>query len=88
MSEGKMQILVLGGGCQNCHNLEKNAREAVAQLGVEATIELSGDPAQYARYQLLYTPGLVINGKLVSAGRVPDVAETVTLLATAMAAGE
>jgi small redox-active disulfide protein 2 len=85
MSDGKMQIKVLGGGCENCHNLEKNARAAAEQLGVEATFELTGDRTEYARYGLLYTPGLVVNGKLVSAGRVPDVAEVVSLLATALA---
>jgi small redox-active disulfide protein 2 len=85
MSGGKMQIKVLGGGCENCHNLEKNARAAAEQLGVEATFELTGDRTEYARYGLLYTPGLVVNGKLVSAGRVPDVAEVVSLLATALA---
>ena len=85
MSDGKMQITVLGGGCENCHNLEKNARAAAVQLGIEAIVEHSGDHADYARYHLLYTPGLVVNGKLVSAGRVPDVAEVATLLATALA---
>jgi small redox-active disulfide protein 2 len=80
-----LQIKVLGGGCANCHNLEKNARAAAAQLGMEATIELTGDPDEYMRYALLYTPGLVVNEKLVSAGRVPAVAEITTLLVNALA---
>ena len=81
-----MHIKVLGGGCENCHNLEKNARAAAEQLGIDASFELTGDRAEYARYKLLYTPGLVVNDKLVSAGRVPDVAEVAGLLATALAA--
>ncbi len=85
MTTDKVHIKVLGGGCENCHNLEKNARAAAQQLGIEATFELTGDHAEYARYKLLYTPGLVVNGKLVSAGRVPDVAEVTSLLATALA---
>jgi small redox-active disulfide protein 2 len=85
MPNGPLQIRVLGGGCENCHNLEKNARAAAQQLGIEATFELTGDHAEYARYKLLYTPGLVVNGKLVSAGRVPDVAEVTSLIATALA---
>jgi small redox-active disulfide protein 2 len=85
MSNQPLQIKVLGGGCANCHNLEKNARAAAAQLGIEARFELTGDHAEYARYGLLYTPGLVVNDKLVSAGRVPDVAQVVSLLATALA---
>ena len=84
MSEGKVRIKVLGGGCENCHNLERNARAAAEQLGVEATFELTGDQAEYRRYMLLYTPGLVVNDRLVSPGRVPDVAEVTGLLATAL----
>ncbi len=85
MATDKVQIKVLGGGCENCHNLEKNARAAAAQLGVEATFVLTGDRAEYARYKLLYTPGLVVNDRLVSAGRVPDVPEVTTLLVNALA---
>jgi len=81
-----LQIRVLGGGCANCHNLEANARTAAAQLGVEATIELSGDRTVYARYGLLATPGLVVNDRLVSGGRVPSVAEITTLLTNVLAA--
>lgn len=77
-------IIVLGPGCTNCRNLEANARTAAAQLGVEATIEHSGDRAVYARYGLLATPGLVINDRLVSGGRVLSAPEIVTLLANAL----
>ncbi len=65
--------------------MEQNARAAAAQLGIDAGFELTGDRAEYARYKLLYTPGLVVNDKLVSAGRVPDVVEVASLLATALA---
>jgi len=81
-----LKIKVLGGGCANCHNLEANARAAAAQLGVEATFELSGDRSVYARYGLLATPGLVVEDKLVSGGRVPSVAEITTLLTNTLAA--
>jgi small redox-active disulfide protein 2 len=80
-----LHIKVLGGGCANCANLEKNAAAAVAGLGVEARIEHVSDPAEYARYGVLYTPGLVVNDKLASAGRVPSVAEVTTLLTNALA---
>jgi small redox-active disulfide protein 2 len=80
-----LHIKVLGGGCANCANLEKNATAAVAGLGVEARIEHVSDPAEYARYGVLYTPGLVINDKLASAGRVPSVAEITTLLMDVLA---
>jgi small redox-active disulfide protein 2 len=80
-----LTIKILGGGCENCHNLEANARAAAEQLGVEATIDLTGDRAEYARYGLLATPGLVINDKLVSGGRVASVAEVTTLLTNVLA---
>jgi small redox-active disulfide protein 2 len=81
-----LHIKVLGGGCANCANLEKNATAAIAGLDVDARIEHVSDPAEYARYGVLYTPGLVINDKLASAGRVPSVAEIATLLTNVLAA--
>jgi small redox-active disulfide protein 2 len=83
-----LHIKVLGGGCANCQNLEKNTRTAVAQLGAEAEIEHVSDPAEYARYGLIFTPGLVVNDKLVSAGRVPAVNEVFSLLVNELAASE
>jgi small redox-active disulfide protein 2 len=81
-----LTIKVLGGGCANCHNLEVNTRTALLQLGVDAEVEHVSDPGEYARYGLLFTPGLVVNDKLVSAGRVPAVNEVVTLLVNELAA--
>lgn len=77
-------IKVLGPGCANCVNLENAARAAVAKLGIDATVEKLTDRADFVRYGLLYTPGLVVDEKLVSAGRVPDVAEVTALLTTAL----
>ena len=81
-----LHIKILGGGCANCERLEKNAKQAATQLGVEATFEKSGDTKEYARYCLLATPGLVVNDKLASGGRVPSVAEITTLLTNVLAA--
>lgn len=71
-------IKILGPGCDNCHLVEEHARAAVTQLGVDAQIEHVTDRAEYPKYGLLYTPGLVINGILVSGGRIPSVAEVTT----------
>ena len=76
-------IKVLGSGCTNCQNVEKIARQAVANLGLEAQIEHVRDHAEIHKYPILATPGLVINEKLVSAGRIPTEAEVTTWLATA-----
>jgi len=80
-----LNIKVLGPGCNNCHMVEEAARAAVAALGVEAEFEKVTDRADFARYGLLYTPGLVINEKLVSAGRIPNQSEVQTWVANALA---
>jgi small redox-active disulfide protein 2 len=65
------RIEVLGPGCRRCEQLEKNAREAVAMAGVEAEVMHVTDANQFLAHGILWsTPGLVIDGRLVSAGRV------------------
>jgi small redox-active disulfide protein 2 len=64
-------IEVLGSGCPNCQKLEANAREAVAQTGVDAEIRHVTDFAEIAGRGVMSTPGLVIDGKVVSAGKIP-----------------
>ena len=65
-------IEVLGSGCPNCHRLAANAREAVAMAGVEAEVNHVTDPREIARRGVMSTPGLVIDGEVVSAGRIPS----------------
>lgn len=65
-------VEVLGPGCNNCKRLEANAREAVGMAGVEAEIIKVTDYAEIAAHGVLSTPGLLIDGKLVSAGRIPS----------------
>jgi small redox-active disulfide protein 2 len=73
-----LSIKVLGSGCPNCQRVEQHALQAVEQLqrtqpDLDVTIEKVRDPQLLAAYGLLATPGLVINEKLVSAGRIPTV---------------
>jgi small redox-active disulfide protein 2 len=65
-------IEVLGSGCPNCRRLEANAREAAQMAGVEAEVRHVTDPRDIAARGVLSTPGLVIDGRVVSAGRVPS----------------
>ena len=80
-----LNIKVLGPGCNNCRMLEEVARAAVAAVGAEAEFEKVTDRAEFARYGLLYTPGLVIDENLVSAGRIPNQSEVTTWVTNALA---
>lgn len=75
-----MHIKVLGPGCRNCQNLERVTREALAELGVEATVEKVTDYPTIAGYGVMSTPALVVDEQLVVAGRVPTRAQVVQLL--------
>jgi len=79
-----LSIKVLGSGCQNCQNLASLAQRALNNLAIEAKVEKVTDHAEIMKYKILATPGLVINEKVVSAGRVPTEAEITTLLANAL----
>jgi small redox-active disulfide protein 2 len=76
-----MDIKVLGPGCRNCVTLEARTREALEQLDLDADVEKVTDPAAIAGYGLLATPGLVVEGDVVVAGRVPSVRQLRELLA-------
>ena len=65
-------VEVLGPGCANCKRLEAVAREAVVMAGVEAEIRHVTDYREIAARGVLSTPGLVIDGKVVSVGRIPS----------------
>ena len=80
----QMEIKVLGAGCANCHALADRAGEAMRRLGIDGDIEAITDYGEIAGYGVMNTPALVVGGRVVVAGRVPDVPEIVTLLAGAV----
>jgi small redox-active disulfide protein 2 len=66
-----INIKVLGSGCANCKRLEATAQKVVDTLAIDAKIEKVTDYVEIMKYPIMSTPGLVINEKLVSAGRIP-----------------
>lgn len=76
-----INVKVLGSGCANCKRLEATVRKVVETKGVQADIEKVTDYAEIMKWPILSTPGLVVNGKLVSAGRIPTEAEIANWLA-------
>ncbi|MCW3788113.1 thioredoxin family protein [Plebeiibacterium sediminum] len=75
-----MDIKVLGTGCTKCKNLEKATREAVAELGVEATVTKVEDMLKIMEFGVMTTPALVVDGKVVSKGTLLKVDEIKKLL--------
>ena len=70
-----LTVKILGSGCANCRKLEAVAREAAAGAGVEAEFVKVTDMKAIMAYDCLSTPALVVDGKLVSSGRIPTRAE-------------
>jgi small redox-active disulfide protein 2 len=84
--EGKtMEIKILGIGCANCKRVESIARQVVEEMGVEATFTDVTDMQDIVSYDIVTTPGLVINEKVVSSGRIPSKAEVTSWVANALA---
>ena len=79
-----LSIKVLGSGCENCHKVETLAKQAVAQLAIDAQVELVMDVQEIMRYGVMQTPGIVINDKVVSAGRIPALSQITTMITNAL----
>ncbi|MCS7283023.1 MAG: thioredoxin family protein [Anaerolineae bacterium] len=84
-----LSIKVLGQGCEACNWVEQQAVAALEVLAeempdLEATIQHITDYAEITKYPILFTPGLVINEKLVCAGRIPTIEEVVAWLREAL----
>jgi small redox-active disulfide protein 2 len=75
-----MEIKILGTGCSNCKNLEKAAREAVAELNLDATVVKEEDIVKIMSYGIMRTPAMVVDEKVLFYGRVPSVADIKEML--------
>jgi len=79
-----LTIKVLGSGCANCKRLEQIARQVVRDLSIESKVIKVTDYNEIIAYNVLSTPGLVINDRVVSAGRIPTPAEVTTWVSDAL----
>jgi small redox-active disulfide protein 2 len=70
-----VNIKVLGSGCANCKKLEALTKKVVDNLGIDAQFDHVTDFADIMKYPILATPGLVIDEKVVSSGRIPSESE-------------
>jgi len=77
-------IKILGSGCENCKRLAWLAQQTVNHLAVEAEVIKVTDYPEIMKYNVLSTPGLVINERLVSSGRIPSEAEITTFVVNAL----
>ncbi|MEN6458253.1 MAG: thioredoxin family protein [Thermoguttaceae bacterium] len=81
-----MLIQVLGTGCARCKTLHEIVNKAVLEVGVDAKVEKVEDIEKIMAFEILMTPGLVIDGEVKVAGRVPNIEEVKKLIAAAKAA--
>lgn len=75
-----MEIKVLGTGCAGCRTLYETVTQAIAELGISAAIVKEEDIAEILSYGIMTLPGLVVDGRVVSAGRKLSLAEIKELL--------
>lgn len=77
---GGARVKILGSGCAKCNQLEARTLEALKQLGMDTAIDHITDFAQIAAYGVMTTPALVVDGKVVSFGKVLKTDEVAALL--------
>ena len=70
-----MEIKVLGPGCKKCHETEKVVKEVLKETGADASLEYITDIAKIAGYGIFSTPGVIVDGKVKSTGKVPSKAQ-------------
>ena len=67
-----MEIRILGSGCPRCEEVMKRTIDVLAELGLAADVQKITDLVKIAEYKVIATPGLVIDGKVKSVGKIPS----------------
>ena len=83
-----LDIKVLGSGCPNCIRLENLCNEVILENGIEAKVEKLTTLDDFNKYGIMMTPGLVVNGKILSQGKIPVKATLSSWLFTVLAETE
>lgn len=78
-----MKIEIIGSGCPKCNLLEQTTKAAADKLGLRYELEHVKDIREFAKRGVMFTPALVVDGKVVVAGKVPPEAEITRLLTAA-----
>ncbi len=74
------RVKILGGGCAKCQALEAATKEALSQLGMDTNVDHVTDFSQIASYGVMSTPALVVDGKVISYGKVLKTKEVLQLI--------
>ena len=77
-----MKIEIVGPGCPRCIATEKNVKEVVKQLGIQAEITKITDVAEFAKKGVMFTPAVIVDNKIVVSGKIPTVEELKNILSS------
>ncbi len=75
-----MKIEILGTGCKKCNDLEKNVREAITEFDISIEVEKVSDITKIIELGVVLTPGLVIDGEVVSSGKAHKSKEIIEMI--------
>jgi len=75
-----MDIKILGTGCARCEQTEKLVRQAIQETGVDARVEKIADVKAIAKYGVMLTPAVVVNGEVKIVGKIPKKEDIITWL--------
>jgi small redox-active disulfide protein 2 len=74
------RIIIAGPGCKRCITTEENVKKAVVELQIDASVEHMYDPKEFVKLGVMITPAVIVDGKILVAGKVPTVEELKQLL--------
>lgn len=78
-----MKLQILGTGCPKCKKLAENVEAALKETGIAAEVEKVTAVAEIARFKVMFTPALAVDGVVKVAGKVPDVSKVAEIIKTA-----